>query len=92
MDLRYPQGYDKMEIYVPCLSITINRKETHKSLRLSRKVDCQIASCSLYFSKTKWVLKFQKSKVDKKLLMKGPNCTSSVIFYCRNPREWIEGW
>ena len=32
MDLRYPQGYDKMEIYVPCLSITINCKETHKSL------------------------------------------------------------
>ena len=53
MDLRYPQGYDKMEIYVPCLSITINRKETHKSLSLSRKVDCQIASCSLFFSKTK---------------------------------------
>lgn len=32
MDFQHPQGYDKMETYVPCLSITAEHEKTHKSL------------------------------------------------------------
>lgn len=32
MDFQHPQGYDKMETYVPCLSITSEHEKTHKSL------------------------------------------------------------
>lgn len=90
MDFQYPQGYDKMETYLPCLCITTNHEKTHKSLlRLSRKADCQIASCSLYFSKTKWVLVFQKSGVDTKQLMEVPNCMWVSYFYRGNTGEWM---
>lgn len=61
-----------------------NSQITH---RLSRKFDSQIASCFLYFSKTKWVLMFQKSEVDKKQLMEGPYWIWVNYFYCRNTRE-----
>lgn len=32
MDFQHPQRYDKMETYVPCLSIIRNQEKTHKSL------------------------------------------------------------
>lgn len=81
-----------MEIYVRCLSITTNHKETHKSLLdFPERLTCQIASCSLYFSKTKQVLRFQKSEVDKKQMMEGPNCTGSIVFIAEALEDWMGG-
>lgn len=32
MDFQHPQGYDKIETYVPCLCISTNYEKTHESL------------------------------------------------------------